>query len=323
MQSEQRQNERRQSEAMTFVQHHFDLIGDIHGHYEKLVVLLNRLGYRLRGDAYCHAERRMVIFLGDYIDRGPCVPEVLSTIRNMVNAGSALAIMGNHEYNAICYHTPDGSGGWSRSHRPDRDLGLRATLKQFLGREREWNEWIRWMRQLPLFLNLGRLRVVHACWDAPSIDLLDGLTLADDATLVSTADRHSPLCNAAQLVLKGPEMHLPQGSVYHDKEGFPQSKVRVRWWDIPEYTTVGGIAMPAPFDATEDADSAELRGLPDYPLEATPVFFGHYWLPADQPKRPLRHNIACLDFSVGRGGPLVAYRWNGEHRLSASRFVSS
>jgi hypothetical protein len=308
---------------MTFARHHFDLIGDIHGHYDKLVAILQRLGYRLRGGAYCHSERRTVIFLGDYIDRGPNVHDVLSTIRNMVDAGSALAVMGNHEYNAICYHTPDDKGDWLRPHRPDRDLGLRATLRQFVGYDREWHEWIQWMRQLPLFLDLGRLRAVHACWDAKNIDLLHGLTLADDATLAATSDKNSPLSKAAQWVLKGPEMQLPQGFVYHDKEGFPQNKVRVRWWDIPESTSAGGIAMPVSFDGTADADAAELRSLPDYPLEAPPVFFGHYWLPANQPKRPLRHNIACLDFSVGRGGPLVAYRWNGEHRLSASRFVSS
>ena len=33
--------------------------------------------------------------------------------------------------------------------------------------------------------------------------------------------------------------------------------------------------------------------------------------------------LACLDYSAGRGGPLVAYRWNeGEKTLTADRFVS-
>jgi hypothetical protein len=64
-----------------------------------------------------------------------------------------------------------------------------------------------------------------------------------------------------------------------------------------------------------------LNDLPNYPADAPPVFFGHYWMPADQEKAPMRDNIACLDFSAAREGPMMAYRWNGEQKLIADSFV--
>ena len=74
--------------------HRYDIIPDIHGHHRKLVRLLDGLGYRR------HPEGRMALFLGDYLDRGPEIREVLHTVRGMVEAGDALAILGNHESNA-------------------------------------------------------------------------------------------------------------------------------------------------------------------------------------------------------------------------------
>jgi hypothetical protein len=48
----------------------FDIIGDVHGQFDKLVALLSYLGYRDSGDAWRHPSRT-VIFVGDLIDRGP------------------------------------------------------------------------------------------------------------------------------------------------------------------------------------------------------------------------------------------------------------
>ena len=48
----------------------YDLIGDIHGHADELEALLVRLGYSRVGDSYRH-DSRQVIFIGDFIDRGP------------------------------------------------------------------------------------------------------------------------------------------------------------------------------------------------------------------------------------------------------------
>ena len=82
----------------------YDLIGDIHGHADELIWLLEALGYRNSGGVFGHRDRK-VIFLGDFIDRGPQIREVLGIVKSMIDHGTALGIMGNHELNALAYHT--------------------------------------------------------------------------------------------------------------------------------------------------------------------------------------------------------------------------
>ncbi len=84
----------------------YDIIGDIHGHADELVELLELLGYQCPNGIYRHPTRTAV-FVGDFIDRGPQIREVLSLVRPMCESGNALAVMGNHEFNALAYHTPD------------------------------------------------------------------------------------------------------------------------------------------------------------------------------------------------------------------------
>ena len=50
------------------------------------------------------------------------------------------------------------------------------------------------------------------------------------------------------------------------------------------------------------------------------MFVGHYWLSGPRPTL-LRHNVACLDWSVAKGGFLCAYRWDGEQVLDEKHFV--
>lgn len=79
----------------------FDIIGDIHGCFDELIALLGRLGHGVtdHGDRFevTHPQGRRVIFLGDLVDRGPKVAEVLRLVMDMVAAGAALCVPGNHE----------------------------------------------------------------------------------------------------------------------------------------------------------------------------------------------------------------------------------
>ncbi|HCN78763.1 MAG TPA: hypothetical protein DIT13_16405 [Verrucomicrobiales bacterium] len=303
-------------------QQSYDLIGDIHGQHEKLARLLENLGYRPRpGGGMRHPDGRRVVFLGDYIDRGPDIRRVLETVRGMVESGDALAIMGNHEYNAVLYATPDGNGGHLKEHSARNTKTHQATLDQFAGRPAEWAEWLLWMRGLPMFLDLGALRAVHACWDARRISRLGGASLLDPDFLRASATKLTPEHRAVENVLKGPEMLMPEGSCFHDKEGAARRTVRVRWWNIPPQSHVCALAMPEPFDSPGDAAPHDLRRLPCYGSNEPPVFFGHYWLPPEKEKAPLARNLACLDFSGARQGPLVAYRWDGERELSPEKFL--
>lgn len=75
----------------------FDIIGDVHGCGDELDELLSTLGYT-RGDGTWHHEAgRKAVFVGDLVDRGPRVPHVLRTAMEMVEAGTALAVPGNHD----------------------------------------------------------------------------------------------------------------------------------------------------------------------------------------------------------------------------------
>lgn len=77
----------------------FDIIGDVHGCYDELVELLDRLGYQVDPDGTdaAHPDGRRAFFVGDLVDRGPAVAAVLRLAMGMVGAGHAVAIPGNHE----------------------------------------------------------------------------------------------------------------------------------------------------------------------------------------------------------------------------------
>jgi protein phosphatase len=80
----------------------FDIIGDIHGCIDELRALLAKLGYaQTDGGAPTHPEGRRVIFVGDLVDRGPDSPGVLRLVMDMVAAGSALAVPGNHDMKLV------------------------------------------------------------------------------------------------------------------------------------------------------------------------------------------------------------------------------
>jgi predicted MPP superfamily phosphohydrolase len=73
------------------------------------------MGYAKSKNGYSHPERT-VLFVGDYIDRGPKIRETLQIVKAMVDNENAIALMGNHEYNALCFHFQDSEGGHLRKH---------------------------------------------------------------------------------------------------------------------------------------------------------------------------------------------------------------
>lgn len=316
----------------------YDIIGDIHGQADRLLALLQRLGYRQRAGAWRHPQRQ-VIFVGDYIDRGPAQLRTLDLVRRMTEAGSALAILGNHELNAIAWHTPDprAPGEYLRPHfRPGRGEKNRRQHAAFLAevehRPALHAELIDWFLSLPLWLELPGLRVVHACWHAPFLEWLrpqlrDGRYLSrermpsvtDEPAEEAEKDNACPsLFKAVEVLTKGIEVALPAGHHFHDKDGTRRERVRVRWWDADAVSYRRAAILP---DAAREL-------LPDTPIPAharigasdTPVFFGHYWLSGTPRIQSAR--AACVDYSAGKGGALVAYRFDGEETLSSERFVA-
>ena len=306
----------------------YDLIGDIHGHADELVFLLELLGYdRRRGGVYSHPTRRAV-FMGDLIDRGPKIRESLEIVRGMVEGGHALCVLGNHEFNALAYHTrhPEDPNRFLRKHDARTGKNVRQhfeTVRQ-LPPEELYNH-LDWFRTLPLWLDLGELRIVHACWDAQAMARIEQDWSRDEGIttefLAEATDPETALFDAVEDVLKGKEIQLPEGVYFHDKDGHPRRKLRVKWYESPANQTYHTYAFQSGEEFPNDPLPAEFHHkiLP-YPAEAPPVFFGHFWLHAEVPA-PLGQNIVCLDYSVAKGGMLCAYRWSGKRDISADHFL--
>lgn len=307
----------------------FDLIGDIHGHADALKALLRRLGYSSRGSRYGYRHpSRKAIFLGDFIDRGPGQREVVNIARSMWEDGAALAVMGNHELNALAFHTPDPErpGEHLRS-RSDKNVAQHeAFLAEYPIGSTELADTLAWFYSLPLWLDLDELRVVHASWDSAAQERLatrlpPELTLTQ-SLLVEASREDGELFPAVESLLKGMEAELPAGLSYIDKVGHERRHARLRWWQPAAGQSWRSMAL------IPDREIAQR--LPDTPLpedlttgygrREPPVFFGHYWF--DGEPAPVAANVACLDYSIARpGGKLVAYRWDGESTLDARKFV--
>ncbi len=308
----------------------FDVIGDIHGHLTALHGLLRALGYRHeRGAWRSPGERRRVLFLGDYIDRGPEIPKTVKTVRNMVEAGVAEAILGNHEFNALAWHATGNDGEPLRAHTPSHRRQYIETLRQFGANDTEssaeLDAALAWFRQLPIAYQDCTLRAVHAVWDESALATFVGdRPFYDPAVLRWAATPGRPEFEAVERLLKGIEIPLPRSAYYRDKDGVERTHTRIRWWlDLTQiadqrHVPIRKIAMP-PVDGGEATIAIDGRvSVPGYDRNR-PVFFGHYWLSGTV--APIAEQIACLDYSIADGGVLCAYRFDGERTLTADRFV--
>jgi hypothetical protein len=144
----------------------YDVIGDVHGCAHKLVGLLGTLGYVLTNGVYRHPGRQ-AIFVGDLIDRGPQQVETINLVRPMVESGAARIVMGNHEFNAISYATPNPEipGEFMRPHSDKNRSQHKVFMDQVQVHTGLYSQCIEWFKTIPLYLDLGDLRVVHACWN--------------------------------------------------------------------------------------------------------------------------------------------------------------
>ena len=319
-----------------------DFIGDIHGHCDELVVLLKKLGYEEHNGAFSYpGNARTVVFLGDYVDRGNQVRETINLVRAMRDAGSAVALMGNHEFNALSFWHENGvgghpiksiRGGYLREHSFNKVAIHVKTVESYRGRKNEFAEMLDFLKTLPFFLETETFRAQHACFDLKGVQILKDMNLraftdGDFDELIARAnDQYNEyddsLYYPLSLLLKGPELDLPAGITFRDSEGVLRKRTRLRWWvdpknaNLQELNFQPGVELPA-VEVPQEIHERDFYG-----VEERPVFFGHYWL-TGLPEL-IRDNVCCLDYSVAsyRGdGRLAAYRFDGEQKLDASKFV--
>jgi len=301
----------------------YDIIGDIHGFADQLEKLLKKMGYEKNGKGYSHPERKAV-FVGDFIDRGPKIKETLKIVRDMTEEGNALAVMGNHEYNALCYHTKNEKGEYMRKHSDNNTNQHLKTLHQFESKKSDWKSYLDWFHTLPLYLDLDEIRIVHACWDIKNMEILrDIKTISKEFLHELNSERHykkSSLFYAIDECLKGREDIIPEGYTFRDKHGKERNEMRICWYVNPENCFYHEYYME---DIKElrgkKVDATKLKKKTYYKETEKPVFCGHYWFEGIPKKE--KDNVACVDFSIGIGGKLTAYRWSGEKELKNENFI--
>lgn len=301
---------------------YYDIIGDIHGHADVLEALLLRLSYTKHSGVYQHGKHK-VIFLGDFIDRGHQQREVIQLVRPMIEQGYALSVMGNHEYNAICYATMGQDGKPLRTHDAKNKKQHAAFLAAYPDIE-ERMQIINWFKTLPVFIDTCDIRVVHASWNEKALRdisayLNEKQCLKSDSYTICSKEGSAPY-QAIETLLKGPEAALPDGVTFKDKDGHIRNVARIKWWTPDHFEMNERLHLGAELKNGHKLADMSLAGEHNYPLTNIPVFVGHYWLNEQNPK-PLSDNCACLDYSIAKAGKLVAYQWRGEKKLRESHFV--
>ena len=298
----------------------YDVIGDVHGHAIELENLLRRMEYSDTSGVWRH-PRRTAIFVGDLIDRGPQQIATVDIARRMIEAGSAQAVMGNHEFNAIAWRHGLSQKTTERIKQHEKfllEVGEGSTAH---------HEMIEWFETLPMWLELDGLRVIHACWNEQSQAALGDSSVLTLEALRAGATKGTAEYEAIEILLKGPEIPLAPEYHYTDTSGHLRKDARYRWWSAGPTTFRNRAELPS---GSRTASDQPHPGFPDTEIppplpvdvyNGTPVIYGHYW----QTGTPTLTSpiTACVDYSAGKDGPLVAYQWSGESTLSNKNFISS
>lgn len=302
----------------------YDIIGDVHGHASLLKQLLLRMGYVKNNGSFSHPERK-AIFVGDFINRGPEIRKTIRIIRAMVEEGHGYAILGNHEINAIIYHLKD-KEGFSLVKEPSKYfLSLFKTINEYSTGSLEWKEHLKWMRSLPLYLDFGDIRAVHACWSNEAIAIAD--TIYEEGKIKKKVFRQihkksdSEISKSVWLLTKGVNLKMPGDIKIINNKGVSPRSIRTRWWDEPSGKTFAELSFESKYKLPEYTVPEQI--LPQtfpYPKDAPLVFFGHYC----RGKGPniVKPNVCCVDSCVTGSKTLLAYRWNGEKELIMNNLVS-
>jgi protein phosphatase len=112
----------------------FDIIGDIHGCFDELVELLDKLGYINTEGEWSHPAGRQVVFVGDLVDRGPKTPEVLRLVMKMTSSGNAFCVPGNHDAKLL---------KWLKGAKVQPKHGLQESIDQLNGETQEFREEVK------------------------------------------------------------------------------------------------------------------------------------------------------------------------------------
>jgi hypothetical protein len=301
----------------------YDIIGDVHGYASLLKKLLLQLGYSKTENGYLHTTRKAV-FVGDFVNRGPEIRKTLRIVRRMVENGNALAIIGNHEINAITYYLKDKDGSPLIKSPGKNFLSLYKTISQFSEYQEEWKSHRKWMSELPLYLDLGAIRIVHACWSDPAIELIKNTEREEksrNSIFRKTYKKpKSPLGKSVLTLTKGIDFKMPGDLKIINNKGISPQSFRMRWWEDPAEKTFEEMSFESKFVLPNyQIPKQVVPQIIPYPDFAPIVFFGHYCR-HDGP-HIVKPNLCCVDSCVAGTKVLTAYCWNGENVLDPRNLV--
>lgn len=142
---------------------HTIVISDLHGMSHLLYAALDKI--KASG-----LDISKIVFTGDYVDRGPDSAGVVARVRELVEAGEAIALKGNHEdmmvqaFNEFGDYDPSASPWWL----PNGGSETIDSFHTMYFREGSWVEmgWAaNWMRKLPLYYQDEHRIYVHGFAD--------------------------------------------------------------------------------------------------------------------------------------------------------------
>ena len=301
----------------------YDIIGDVHGHAQLLKKLLLELGYEKTPEGYSHPNRKAV-FVGDFINRGPQIKKTIHIIRKMVENGNALAILGNHEINVIIAYLKDKKENPLVKPLLKNFISGLKTFNEFIDAPEEWQDHLRWLRTLPLFLELDGIRIVHACWSEKAINFMkNNLPQGKIKKEIFRKIYKNPGSEWATnfwLLTKGMQFNMPGDLKIINNKGISPRSFRMRWWENPMGKTFEEISFESKFHLPEYTIPQEIlpESLP-YPEDAPIVFFGHYC--RGNGPHIIKPNICCLDTCIAGSKMLLAYRWHGESILKPENLI--
>jgi len=301
----------------------YDIIGDVHGHATLLKKLLKAAGYKNSSSGLVHPDRK-AIFVGDFINRGPEIRKTLQIIRQMVNEGNAYAVLGNHEVNTILYYLKDVSKGPLLMKESKRALSVAQTLQEFKKYPNEWKDYLKWLRELPLFLEMDNIRIVHACWKESNIEIikneLSGSRIPKSVFRNLVLDPKSSLSQSILQTTRGIHHILPPDIRIYDSRRRNHHFYRIKWWDEGTGKTFQQFSFESKFTLPHFTIPPEiLPEISPYPNDAPPVFFGHYC--RGNGPFVIKDNVCCVDACIMDKKRLGAYRWDGETILSPEKML--
>jgi hypothetical protein len=294
------------------------VIGDIHGEIQALDALLDRL----KRDP--ETQDRLLVFIGDLCDRGPDSVGVIRRVRELVDQGRALAILGNHEINLLANDAKDGSG-WFFDSREASDTPFYAPFARASARERP--EIRDFLCSLPLAVRMPGLRIVHAAWDPASIQAIADVPRGHILELIHeqelkilqaarTDDLHARY--RAELERWGKQLEDPDDPPPYLDAVADFESLEQRLNPIKRLTSGIEARSPQPFFSGNRWRYSDRTAWWNEDPDPTPVLIGHYWRLFESPDRGTawrygrlfegvaptawhgRHRQAfCIDYSVG------------------------